>query len=107
MKWSESFHDLPLAYVVQQESVIDPNAAPAIAAGQPYSAERGSVEDDLIARATHNQPLYQQDNASVYYKLEEATHATNYAESIKPFQRTKNGREAFKANINQYAKVDK
>eukprot|EP00957_Ditylum_brightwellii_P093716 7135456-Ditylum_brightwellii.AAC.1 len=68
IKWSESFHDLlnrcigvqmiPLAYIVRQESVVDLSVAPAIAAGQPYSAEHGSVEDELIARATHNQPLY-------------------------------------------------
>eukprot|EP00957_Ditylum_brightwellii_P064296 4878999-Ditylum_brightwellii.AAC.1 len=68
MKWFESFHDflnrcigvqmIPLAYFVQQESVVDPNAAPAIAAGQSCSAEHRSVEDELIARATHNQPLY-------------------------------------------------
>eukprot|EP00957_Ditylum_brightwellii_P054065 4095388-Ditylum_brightwellii.AAC.1 len=49
---------IPLAYVVGQESVVDPSVAPEIAAGQPYSAEHGSVEDELIARVTHNQPLY-------------------------------------------------
>eukprot|EP00957_Ditylum_brightwellii_P043173 3271697-Ditylum_brightwellii.AAC.1 len=73
MEWSESFHDflnrcigvcmIPLAYAVQQKSVVEPNAASAIAAGQPYSAEHGSVEDEIIARATHEHPLYQQDNA--------------------------------------------
>eukprot|EP00957_Ditylum_brightwellii_P130289 9938574-Ditylum_brightwellii.AAC.1 len=93
MKWSESFHDflnrcigirmIPLAYVVRQESVVDPSVVPAIAAGQPYFAEHGSVEDEMIARTTHNQPLYQQDNVTVYYKLEEAMRATNYAASIK------------------------
>jgi hypothetical protein len=98
---------IPLAYVVRQEAVVDPSVAPAIAAGQPYSADHGSVEDELITRATHNQPLYCQDNATVYYKLEEATRATNYAASIKPFQRAKNGRAAFKAIINQFAGVDK
>eukprot|EP00957_Ditylum_brightwellii_P101806 7759006-Ditylum_brightwellii.AAC.1 len=68
MKWFESFHDflnrcigvrkIPLAYVVQQGSVVEPNAAPAIAVGQPYSAEHRSVEDELIARATHGHLLY-------------------------------------------------
>ena len=82
---------IPLAYVVRQEAVVDPSVAPAIAARQPYSADHGLVEDELIARAIHNQPLYRQDNATVYYKLEEATRATNYAASIKPFQRAKNG----------------
>eukprot|EP00957_Ditylum_brightwellii_P038920 2940919-Ditylum_brightwellii.AAC.1 len=43
----------------------------------------------------------------VYYKLEEATRATNHAASIRPFQRAKNGRAAFKTIINQFAGVDK
>jgi hypothetical protein len=39
--------------------------------------------------------------------LEEATRATSYAASIKPFQRTKNGRVAWLALLNQYAGKDK
>eukprot|EP00957_Ditylum_brightwellii_P104400 7951348-Ditylum_brightwellii.AAC.1 len=52
MKWSKSFHDflnrcigmriIPLAYVVRQEVVVVPSVAPAIAPGQPYSADHGS-----------------------------------------------------------------
>eukprot|EP00957_Ditylum_brightwellii_P012226 923595-Ditylum_brightwellii.AAC.1 len=70
MKWSKSFYDflnrcigiqmILLAYVVQQESVVDPSVVPAVAVGQSYSAEHESVEDELIARATHNQPHKQQ-----------------------------------------------
>jgi hypothetical protein len=51
--------------------------------------------------------LYQDDNANVYYRLEEATHRTAYAALIKPFQRTKGGRGAFQALKNQYAGQDK
>jgi hypothetical protein len=43
----------------------------------------------------------------VYYKLEEATRGTSYAASIKPFQRTKNGRQAWLALSNQFAGNDK
>ena len=117
MRWSEAFNDIlnrcigvnmiPLAYVVRTDSTVDPAIAPAIAAGQPFAADNGSVEDELIARATHVHALYRQDNASVYYKLEEATRGTNYAASIKPFQRAKDGRSAFNAIITQYAGVDK
>ena len=117
MRWSEAFNDImnrcigvrmiPLAYVVRTDAAVDPAIAPAIAAGQPYATEHGSVEDELIARASHVHALFRQDNASVYYKLEEATRGTNYAASIKPFQRSKNGRAAFDAIISQYAGVDK
>jgi hypothetical protein len=46
--------------------------------------------------------LYRDDNL-----LEQATRATSYAASIKPFQRTKNGRDAWLALTNQYAGKDK
>jgi hypothetical protein len=44
---------------------------------------------------------------STMYKLEEATRATMYAASIKPFQRTKNKRNAWLALSNQHAGNDK
>jgi len=42
-----------------------------------------------------------------YYKLEEATRRTLYADSNKPFQRRKDGRSTFLALISQYASADK
>jgi hypothetical protein len=115
MKWSESFRDIlhrcigvrmiPLAYVIRELEV--PPAITALAAGQPHSATAGSIEMELIHRGSHNHPLFRDDRATVYYKLEEATRGTSYAASIKPFQRTKDGRGAFDAIINQYAGEDK
>ena len=63
----------------------------------------GSVEGDLIERASHNHGLFPEDNNEVYFKLEEATHSTMYAGTIKPHQKTKNGRAAFMALKSQYA----
>jgi len=52
--------------------------------------------------------LFREDNLSVYYKLEEeAMRVTSYAASIKPYQRTKNGRDAWLALASQYAGKDK
>ena len=51
--------------------------------------------------------LFRQDNAAVYYKIEEAVRGTNYADSIKPFQARKDGRGAFLALVSQYAGKDK
>ena len=115
IKWTEAFRDylhrrigartIPLAYVIRN----DPNvpAIGAIAAGKPHSEEHGSIEDELIARATHTHALYREDNSSVYYLLEEATRSTSYAASIKPFQRKKDGRAAWLALSSQYAGKDK
>jgi hypothetical protein len=67
------------------------------ATGAPHSTEHKAIKTELS----------REDNLSVYYKLEEATRATSYAASIKPYQRTKNGREAWLALSDQYAGKDK
>jgi hypothetical protein len=82
-------------------------AEPTLATNQPFSEEHGSVEAELIARASYAHPLFQQDNAAIYYGLEEATRGMIYAASIKPFQRTKDGRGALAAMISQCAGEDK
>jgi hypothetical protein len=115
MKWSDSFFDflnrcigvrmIPLVYVVRPEET--PPTITALAAGQPHSTEAGCIERELIDRASHNHPLFRDDSATVYYKLEEATRGTSFAASIKPFQRTKNGRGAYNAIISQFAGEDK
>ena len=115
-KWTEAMADylqrvigsrtIPLSYVIRKEADV-PVAAPVLAANQPYSEEHGSVEDELIARASHTHALYQTDNAEVYYKIEEATRGTIYAASLKPYQRRKNGRDAWIALVRQYAGQDK
>jgi len=47
----------------------------------------------LIAPASHeDHTLFRDNNAQVYYFLEEATRGTTFAVSIKPFQRRKDGR---------------
>lgn len=116
IKWVESFDDhlcqcigmrmVPLAYVIRDKAEV-PALCPALAAGQPYSNQFGSIEDDMINRASHLHGLFKDDNASVYYKLEEATRNTVYSDSILPFQRSKDGRGAMKALIGQYAGEDK
>ena len=116
IKWSEAFHDFlyrvigvrttPLAYVTRA-TVDVPVVAPALLTNKPHSEEHGSVEGELIARASHAHELYRDDNAAVYYHLEEATRGTVYAASIKPFQRGKDGRGAWLALTNQYAGKDK
>lgn len=116
IKWTEAFRDylqrkigtrtIPLAYVTREDADV-PVAAPDLMNGAPHSQLHGSVVGDLIARASHNHPLFREDNAEVYYKLEQATRTTSYAASIKPFQRAKNGRGAWFSIVGQYAGQDK
>ena len=43
----------------------------------------------------------------MYYKLEEATRGTSYVDSIKPFQRNRDGRGAYLSLLHQYCGEDK
>ena len=43
---------IPLAYVIRIDPQV-PGLAPTLAPNQPHSTEHGSVESDLIARASH------------------------------------------------------
>jgi hypothetical protein len=116
IKWIEAFQDhcyccighrmIPLAYVIREHEAV-PALCPDRVNHQPYTEEHGSIIDDLINRASHVHGLYPKDNAEVYFKLEEATRSTSYIDSIKPFQRRKDGRGAYLAMVAQYAGTDK
>ena len=112
IKWTEAFQDFlnrdigdrmfPLAYEIRIDSQV-PDNVPPLAVNQPHSTEHGSVEGELVARAALTYALYRDDNSVVYYHLEAAARGTSYAASIKPFQRGKDGRGAWKALTSQYA----
>ena len=94
IKWMEAFQDflnrkigncnIPLDII--QDEPNPPAVALPLAPGQPHSTEHGSVEAELIARASHTRALFRNDNSDLYFLLEEATRGTSYAASIRPFQ---------------------
>ena len=100
MRWAEAFRDhlfrcvgirnIPLAYVVREDAAV-PAVCPPLATNQPFLGEHGSVKDDLIHQASHNDGLYRDNNALAYFKMEEATQGTSYVDSITPFQQNKDG----------------
>ena len=85
MKWTEAFSDfacrvictrtIPLSYVIR-DTVDVPCDAPALMPNQPYADEYESVEEEMIACDTHTHPLPRDDNASLYFYLEETTRST-------------------------------
>ena len=115
IKWTEAFDDylnrtigvrmIPLSYVTR-EKVKVPDKVPERAEDKAHSVG-GSVVEDLVERASHEHPLFNDDNAKVYYLLEEATRSTQYAPSLKPFQKAKDGRKALISLRSQYAGKDK
>ena len=74
IKCTEAFQDflnrkignrnIPLAYIIHDEP-NPPAAAPSLAAGQPHSIEHGSVEAELIARASHTHALFHDNNSDL------------------------------------------
>ena len=92
----------PLSWIYRQDAAV-PAVAPALEADQPFSTEHGSVSQELVARMSHAHPLFRPDNATGYAQLVTATLGTQYASTIAPFKRTKDGRGALKALKAQFA----
>ena len=80
-----------------------PGIAPALEADQPYSTMHGSVSGEMVERMSHAHPLYRPDNATGYAQLVTATLGTQYASTIAPFKRSKDGRGALFALKAQFA----
>ena len=88
----------PLRYVLRDEPIVP------LVGNQPldqnaYYGASGGLYDELVARLPHIGPIYKNDNAEVYQKIEEATRGTSVESTIKPFLRRKDGRGAFLALI--------
>ena len=95
-----------LIYKVR-EHVVPVDVLPPLDTDMPHSTIHGSVEEDLIFRASHNCPLFKDENAEVYYDLETTLRGTTYLASINPFQRSKYGRGALLVVQIQYAGREK
>lgn len=61
---------VPLACVIHPEAEV-PAAAPPLAQMVPHSETTGSVAQELINRASNNHARFRDNNAVVYYKLEQ------------------------------------
>ena len=91
---------IPLFYVIRKDAVPPPitnapfHAAPSTL---PYGAQFGSFHDELIARASHNHPSFAEDNALVLNVLMQSLQTTSHMGTLKSFERTRDGRGAFKA----------
>jgi hypothetical protein len=72
-----------------------------------YFGASGSLIEELIARLPHTGPIYRNDNATVYLKIEEAARGTKVESTIKSFSCRKDGRGAFLALIANHAGITK
>ena len=96
LKWCESFKQylygkfgvrkVPLLYLIRETREVTPEAEDPLQEGKAYGSS---------------------DNATLYTLLEEATRNYTYAPTIKPFARTKNGRDAWLALVTSHVGIDK
>eukprot|EP00957_Ditylum_brightwellii_P191467 14577464-Ditylum_brightwellii.AAC.1 len=66
---------IPLSYATRETSLAS-RLAFVNSENLPHGEEFGSIEEELVAEASHRHPLYCEDNAAVYYCLEEAVRGT-------------------------------
>ena len=111
-KWMESFRNhlnavvgvrnAPLAYVIRDEPTVAP-VAPALVLGEPFSADAGSVEGEMISRLDHSHALFKSDNGNVFDMIEAALRGSAVTPSIAQFRKTRDGRAAYLAVLAQHA----
>eukprot|EP00957_Ditylum_brightwellii_P184188 14029473-Ditylum_brightwellii.AAC.1 len=76
---------IPLSHVTR-ETALALRPASVNRENFPQGEEFESIDEELVAQASHTYPLYCEDNAQVYYCLEEAVWGTQYASTLKLFQ---------------------
>lgn len=84
---------IPLLYVIRQAEV--PPALPALGVDVPWSDGHTNLFEDLIEYVPLTGASYAADNALVFQKLQGMVKDTSHASSLKPFQRTQDGRGAY------------
>jgi hypothetical protein len=94
----------PLAYVIRPDTAVAAEGIEPLLIDQPFSEVHGSVRNELIARLSHADPVFQDDQALIYNSLEDAFRGTIVGPTILPFKKGgKNGRKAWMAIISQHA----
>lgn len=86
---------IPLAYVIR-ETQADPNNHP-LQRDDCVGDGFDSLADELIACTPHTGSEYAEDNAKVFQIIQDMVQGTSYESSIKTFQRSRNGRGAYRA----------
>ena len=66
----------PLCYVLRDEPIVPLEWNGPIDQNVYYGAS-GGLADELVARLPHTGPIYKNDNATVYQKIEEAARGTS------------------------------
>ena len=93
-------------YLLLDDSVV-PGAAPPLALGMPHSVDGGSIQADMRTRLTHDHALFQMDNDMLFSLLDKAVCDRDYANTIKPFGKRRDGHGAYLSILGNRAGDDK
>ena len=85
---------VPLSYVIREHDA--PATLSTLAPDKPYSTTNGSFHDELVAHMPHDGIGFDEDNAEVFTLLLSVLQTSSYVTSLKGYQTTRNGREAWK-----------
>ena len=78
-------------------------ARPALLEDHPHCEELGSIVEDLNLYTLHVHPLFAQDNANLYDRIERELTGTSYSSAIILFRCARNGKSAMDAVISQFS----
>eukprot|EP00957_Ditylum_brightwellii_P135375 10322321-Ditylum_brightwellii.AAC.1 len=116
MQWVDIFNDflnrkigvrtIPMSYATRETALLS-RPVSVNSENLPHDEEFKSIEEEFVAQALHMHSFYHEDNAAVYYCLEEAVRSTQYASTLKSFQQVKNGRGVLASIIQQFTRADK
>ena len=86
-------NNVALSYVIREHAV---SGLPySLVSNRTYGTGYTQLMDELIAHAPHDGPAFAEDNAKVVRLLQDVLADTSRMLSMKPFQRTRDGRVTF------------
>ena len=111
IRWTPIFKDClsssfgsrgPLIYVLREDPEVPDEVINPLIPSYCYGVS-GSLIAELESRLSHSGPIFKNDDATVYMKIEEAARGTSVESTIKSFSRRKDGRGAFHALMSNHA----
>ena len=93
---------IPLSYVIRLDTTPQ-MPAPPLLQGSPYSEEHGSVMGEMVARASHQHPLFRHDDGKVFEIVDVGTRGSYVNAAVQPWRKARKGASAVKSIRDQFA----
>ena len=87
--------NIPLSYIIRDE--VTPPALRPLKLDDCVGEEYSSLAEELVIHTPHVGSEYVEDNTKVFQIIQDMVQGTSFESSIKSFQRSRNGRGAYRA----------